>query len=197
MGTPYAPDLCRYPPVPNTAYQIPAAYPDSLFLLDISTAGPRYGTLVRWRWTLGDGTVLVRNSPGAVRHCYATVPAYGTPVTLTLTNNLGCSTTQVLYPWGGQPTATQQAQALAARLQLYPNPTTGTAVTLALAGLRAQPAVPLALLDALGRTVRHWARPVQAGRLQQELDLTGLPPGVYTLRLQLAEGPLTKRFVKQ
>ena len=67
----------------------------------------------------------------------------------------------------------------AAAFSLYPNPAHGT---VAIAG----PAFAHAtLLDALGRTV--WEQPApQAGR--PTLALPPLPPGIYTVRLTLADG---------
>ena len=192
----YEPDLCATPPVPNAAFTSPATAPDSLTFVDLGTAGPQYAQLMHWRWTLGDGTVVEQTSPAPVPHHYATPPAPGTPVTLTITNNLGCSATQTLYPWG-RPTATQQARALAARATLFPNPAAAgsSAITLALPGLRPQPPVPAELLDALGRVVRRFA--VAASPEAQPLPLGALPAGVYALRLHPTEGSFTKRLVVQ
>jgi hypothetical protein len=195
VGVPYQPNLCQIPPVANATYVQPVAYPDSLNLFDLSTAGPAYGQLVRWRWELGDGTVVERTQAGWVRHRYTVLPAAGTPVRLTITNNLGCTSTQLLYPFG-LPSATQASRQLAASLSLYPNPATHT-VTLHLGGLRAQPVVPGQLLNALGQVVQTLPLPVRGGELSQVLDLTGLAAGVYALRLPLAEGVVTKRLVKQ
>ncbi|MDO7851429.1 T9SS type A sorting domain-containing protein [Hymenobacter convexus] len=75
-------------------------------------------------------------------------------------------------------TATASAREAAA-YSLYPNPTHGTVRVEGPAFARAT------LLDALGRTV--WEQPAaQAG--QATLPLPTLPPGVYTVRLTLADG---------
>ncbi|MFD2720496.1 T9SS type A sorting domain-containing protein [Hymenobacter monticola] len=75
-------------------------------------------------------------------------------------------------------TATASAREAAA-YSLYPNPTRGTVRVEGPAFARAT------LLDALGRTV--WEQPAgQAG--QATLPLPTLPPGVYTVRLLLADG---------
>ncbi|WP_345234067.1 T9SS type A sorting domain-containing protein, partial [Hymenobacter saemangeumensis] len=91
----------------------------------------------------------------------------------------------------------QQARALAGRLQLYPNPATGADVTVALAGLQPQPPIAGQLLDGVGRVVQQLTLRVQGGEARSLLPLQGLPAGVYTLRLLPAEGPVTKRLVRQ
>ena len=192
-GLPYVPAYCARPPVANAGYARPT--PDSLRLVDFSQPGPRYGQLLVWRWALGDGTVLTRHAGTPVRHRYATVPAPGTAVTLTVTNNLGCATTQTMYPFG-LPTASQQARALAAGAALFPNPAT-TSATLAVPGLRAQPPAPGEVADALGRVVRRFVAPVRAGTATAALDLAGLPPGVYAVRLRPVEGVVVKRLVRE
>ncbi|MDO7874584.1 T9SS type A sorting domain-containing protein [Hymenobacter sp. ASUV-10] len=196
QGLPYSPQaaLCAIPPVPNAAFEQPT--PDSLILHELGSPGPQYAQLLRWRWTLGDGTVVNRTTAAPLRHRYATVPPFGTPVTVTITNNLGCTATQTLYPWGG-PLASQPARALAARTTLFPNPASGAQVTLRMAGLRPQGSVPAQLLDALGRELRHFTLSPRAGTAEATLDLHGLPAGVYLLRLLPAEGPVLKRLVKQ
>lgn len=181
---------CQTPPAATFTATLGAAS-DTLRVRDASTPGPQYGQVVLWHWQWGDGSSSDGPTPGP--HRYAPVPAAGTPVTLTITNNLGCTSTLVRYPWG-RPSATQAAQALAAALEVYPNPATGTA-QVRLAGLAPQSPVPAALLDALGRAVWQGALPVQAGALAHALDLSGLAAGVYTLRLLPREGPLTRRLV--
>ena len=67
-------------------------------------------------------------------------------------------------------------------LAVFPNPARGKLTVLLPAGLVAGPAA-LALLDALGRTVRtETLRPLARG-VPHEFDLAGLPAGLYTLRL--------------
>jgi len=192
----YEPDLCATPPVPNGTYALPAASPDSLNLADFGTAGPPYAQLLHWRWELGDGTVVERTTPGWVRYRYRRVPAPGTRVRLTITNNLGCTSTQELYPWG-RPTAAQQAQALAAGATLWPNPASGGAVQLRVPGLRAQGPISGQLLDGLGRELRRFTLRPQGGMAETTLPLDNLPAGVYSLRLLPVEGVIVKRLVKQ
>ena len=191
VGRPAYTNLCATPPQANAAFVLPPAAPDSLNLLDLGSAGPRYARLVHWRWELGDGTSVVRTSPGWVRHRYASIPPPGTPVRVTVTNNLGCTSTQVLYPWG-RPTAMQQARALAQAATLHPNPATGRA-TLTLPAAPAGP-VRVTLLNALGQRVGQYeAR--GGGVLTQALELGGLAPGVYAVRVRTSAGSFAKRLV--
>ena len=76
-------------------------------------------------------------------------------------------------------TLATRSAALQAGLMLYPNPARATATVRVPAG--AGPTVALTLLDALGRPVR--TRAATAGT-DIALDLTGLAPGVYALRVQ-------------
>jgi hypothetical protein len=72
------------------------------------------------------------------------------------------------------PLATTAAKATPAA-QLFPNPAHGT-VTLRLPA--GAPRQPLTLTDALGRIVRRYPAPATA---EAELDLRGLPAGVYVV----------------
>ncbi|MDJ0366447.1 T9SS type A sorting domain-containing protein [Hymenobacter sp. H14-R3] len=70
----------------------------------------------------------------------------------------------------------------------YPNPAHGTTTVRVPAG---SPAT-LILLDALGRMVRTAAVPVGSDYM---LDLSGLMPGVYALRVQAGEGQAMRQLV--
>jgi hypothetical protein len=196
VGVPYVPDLCQRPPEAIGFASQP--HPDSVLVLEASTAGPRYGQLVRWRWDLGNGVVRETSQAGQlIRYGFPAgqAPAPGTPVTLTVTNNLGCTHTQVLYPYG-LPSASQQAKALAGRVALYPNPTTGPA-TLELRGLRPQGPIEVEVVNALGQTVLTRKGQPQQGVLREVLDVSQLPVGIYSLRLHAQEGMVVKRLVKE
>nr|WP_230687895.1 T9SS type A sorting domain-containing protein [Hymenobacter ruricola] len=194
VGAPFVPDYCRYPPQANAGWRpLDPAHPDSLVLTELSSAGPRHAQNVAFRWELGDGAVRETAAGGTLRYRYARAPAPGTPVTLTVTNNLGCTGTLTLYPFG-RPTAAQRGRALAARAELFPNPA-HDAATLALDQLPPGP-VAVAVLDALGRAVlRPEARPA-GGALAVALDLRGLPPGVYAVRVNTSAGSFSKRLVR-
>lgn len=80
---------------------------------------------------------------------------------------------------------------------LYPNPATAgvsVATELATAG-----PVQLDVLDPLGRLVRqHSVAYAPTGAFEQTLDLAGVAPGLYSVRLRLpGGGVLTKRLVRQ
>ncbi|MDO7877478.1 hypothetical protein Q5H93_22255 [Hymenobacter sp. ASUV-10] len=83
---------------------------------------------------------------------------------------------------GSRPSA-----AAAAAPSCFPSPARGTA-TLRLPAAAAT-AQPIALLDALGRAVRHYTVPARA--TETPLDLMGLAPGLYVLRT----GAATARLV--
>ncbi|MCC3154429.1 alpha/beta hydrolase fold domain-containing protein [Hymenobacter sp. BT770] len=94
-------------------------------------------------------------------------------------------------------TATTAAQALAAQLQVYPNPASGSfRVQLPLpAGV---PVVAAWLTNGLGQTVRSQSLAAPTGQLlNAEVNVLGLAPGVYQLHLRVAGTPLVRRVVVQ
>ncbi len=191
VGVPYVPDLCARPPAAYFVAQ--ATSPTQAQVLESSAPGPRYGVLVAWRWAWGDGSTSTGRAPGP--HAYASPPPPGTAVTLTVTNNLGCTSSRTEYPFGPL-SAAQASRALAGRLALFPNPTSG-AVAVQLGGLAPQGPAALALLNPLGQVLRRATAPVQAGQVAATLDLGGLPAGLYLLRVSTREGTATKRVVKE
>ncbi|GAB3586773.1 alpha/beta hydrolase fold domain-containing protein [Hymenobacter daeguensis] len=87
------------------------------------------------------------------------------------------------------------AQALAAQLQVYPNPA-AERLQVALPAGAATGAVPAWLTNALGQTVQHQVLHVAAGQgLRAEIDVRGLAPGVYQLHLTVAGTALVRRVV--
>ena len=85
-------------------------------------------------------------------------------------------------------------QALAALVQVYPNPARGQ-FRLALPAAKSASAV---LLNALGQVVRRPALPAAAAATAAPdvaVDVRGLAPGIYTLRLTLDGIPLARRLV--
>jgi len=92
------------------------------------------------------------------------------------------------------PLAARNATA-AAQLTLHPNPAQRT-TTLAMPTALLQQATMLTLTDALGRNVhQQWLTPAHAAETRTQLELTGLPSGVYVLRLICSTGPVAKRLV--
>ena len=94
--------------------------------------------------------------------------------------------------------ATTPAQALAAQVQLYPNPAAGRFHLRLppLSGAAAQQPMALRLLNSLGQTVLVRGLPAPTGHaLDTEVDVHGLAAGVYTLRLDLGGTPVARRVV--
>ncbi|MBF9223697.1 alpha/beta hydrolase fold domain-containing protein [Hymenobacter ruricola] len=93
--------------------------------------------------------------------------------------------------------ATSPAQALAAQLQVYPNPASSSfRVALPLPAGAAAPAVA-ELTNALGQTVRRQPLTATGRLLTGEVEVRGLAPGVYQLHLRVAGQPLVRRVVVQ
>ena len=91
-----------------------------------------------------------------------------------------------------------EAPAEAAGLQVYPNPARGTATVRlpAASGASARGAArTIALLDALGRVT--WQAKLPADQTEAALDLRGLVPGLYVVRVTgAADGRrLSRRLV--
>jgi len=78
-----------------------------------------------------------------------------------------------------------------AGLTVAPNPAHGTTTVQVPLGAGAAPTA-LVLHDALGRVARRYAAPAGPSYL---LDLAGLAPGVYALRIETAGAPATRRLV--
>ena len=185
LGAPLVLDYCQPPPVPNAGFLLNPAR-DTLRLVELSTAGPRFATLERWRWHYPDGAFYEGRTPPP--HRFAAPPAPGSAVTLTVTNNLGCSSTQTLYPFGS-PSAAQRARAFAAGASLFPNPASGAGgATLALAGLPPRAPLTVQVLDALGRAAGppRTAAAGADGTAALRLPTAGLAPGLYAVRVQVA-----------
>ncbi|MCB2409557.1 T9SS type A sorting domain-containing protein [Hymenobacter lucidus] len=91
--------------------------------------------------------------------------------------------------------ASARNAALEARASLYPNPAAGL-VTLEVADVRGTQAATGELRNALGQLVQQFTVQPQAGKLSTQLDLSGLKSGIYTVRLQTADGAIVKRVVR-
>jgi len=87
---------------------------------------------------------------------------------------------------------TSALAALRQQVGLYPNPAR-SAVWLDLPASLQHQALTVTLVNALGQPVRTWPLPAAAGH--QALPLTGLAPGVYTVRLSTAAGIMAKRLL--
>ncbi len=93
----------------------------------------------------------------------------------------------------GTITGTRAATVRRNSLEVYPNPASSTA-QLRLPGLTTAQAATITLLDMLGRPVRQHDARLSATEAVQ-LDLRGLPAGIYAVRVSCAESEYTGRVV--
>lgn len=91
--------------------------------------------------------------------------------------------------------AKKQNIALNNTASIFPNPSNRGITTLEVVGLHEQKSVSAEILNGLGQTVRVLDLPVYQSAIHQQLELTNLPNGVYTLRLHTKGGIITKQFV--
>ncbi|HRK79882.1 MAG TPA: PKD domain-containing protein [Saprospiraceae bacterium] len=166
-------DTLRQPPVAEWVHE-PLG-------LEVAFQEAAYHDIRTWHWSFGDGATDTVPNPV---HSYAAEGAYN--VCLTVSNPRGadtlCRELQVLVSSTGEPTGG------GLRLELFPNPAPpDVPATLFAEGL---PAAEVAgtVRDALGRIVRRFSAPVVNGRLRQELDMRGLPAGVYFVALVSEKG---------
>jgi Zn-dependent metalloprotease/chitodextrinase len=136
---------------------------------------------VTYHWDFGDGDSSTLAQP---RHRYAEPGRY--TVTLRVVSGLGCSATSTREVRIADP------DAIGVSLRLYPNPSLGQMT------LEASPpphsAVRLEVANATGQVV--YAEGLRAGViLRRQLDLQGLPAGMYFLRLSAAGWTEVKKFV--
>ncbi|NVO31340.1 T9SS type A sorting domain-containing protein [Hymenobacter lapidiphilus] len=137
------------------------------------------------QWLLNGAAIAGATNPTYVVNSAAQLGSY----TVTTTNASGCTS---------QPSAplviTTSSQPLAgSSLQLYPNPTTDGRLTVKLGGYTK--VVELTVYNAVGQLVRTLSVP--AGRLEQPLDLSQLPSGVYVLKARTDGGLDVRRIVKE
>ena len=93
------------------------------------------------------------------------------------------------------PTLTATTPALSgAAFTLAPNPA-HTSTTVTLSALPGTASATLTLLDALGRAVRTTTVALPPAGLRHELNLTGLAPGLYALRVAAGPATVTRRLV--
>jgi hypothetical protein len=91
--------------------------------------------------------------------------------------------------------ATTPTQALAAQVQLFPNPASGS-FSLQLPVLSSKAAVSATLVNGLGQTVLTRSLSAPAGQaIDAKFDVRGLAAGVYMLRLNVNGTPLVRKVV--
>jgi hypothetical protein len=81
-------------------------------------------------------------------------------------------------------------------VSLYPNPVNTPLVTLKMNGLGQQAPIRVELLNVLGQSVYTTQAVVYQGVIQQELNLTALPKGLYMLRVHASQGTVTRQLLK-
>ncbi|WP_190242568.1 T9SS type A sorting domain-containing protein [Hymenobacter lapidiphilus] len=137
------------------------------------------------QWLLNGTAIAGATNPTYVVNSAAQLGSY----TVTTTNATGCTSLP-----SAPLVITSSSQPLAgSSLQLYPNPTTDGLLTVKLGGY--SKAVELSVYNAVGQLVRTLSVP--AGRLEQPLDLSQLPNGVYVLKARTEGGLDVRRIVKQ
>ncbi|SDY51288.1 beta strand repeat-containing protein [Hymenobacter psychrophilus] len=137
------------------------------------------------QWLLNGTAIAGATNPTYVVNSAAQLGSY----TVTTTNAAGCTSLP-----SAPLVVTSSSQPLAgSSLQLYPNPTTDGLLTVKLGGYNK--AVELTVYNAVGQQVRTLSVP--AGRLEQPLDLSQLPNGVYVLKARTEGGLDVRRIVKQ
>ncbi|MDX5443513.1 MAG: T9SS type A sorting domain-containing protein, partial [Hymenobacteraceae bacterium] len=189
LGLPYKPDYCSTLPVAGFTASLLAG--DTVAFADLSAAGTRYGTISKWEWHLGDGSV---SSDSVPKHKYSQPISqlYNTPVTLVVTNNSGCRASVTLYPFRTLSTASALPEV---QVSLYPNPVKEQAL-IRISGY--SKTVTLQLLDVTGRKLQLPVAQKQQGEVQElELNTASLPKGLYLYRLS-SEGKVvaTGKLVK-
>jgi len=94
---------------------------------------------------------------------------------------------------GAKPLAAAPAQLVQA-VAVFPNPATGSVSISLPASLAGQP-IATSLLNSLGQTVRRTLLPAGSAAEARSLSLSGVAPGVYSLRLETTDGVIAKRLV--
>ncbi|MFD1873359.1 DUF4394 domain-containing protein [Hymenobacter bucti] len=94
---------------------------------------------------------------------------------------------------GQQPLASAPAQLVQA-LSVFPNPATGSVSVSLPASLASQP-IATSLVNIMGQTVRRTVLAAGSATEARSLSLSGVAPGVYSLRFETTEGVIAKRLV--
>ena len=185
-------------PTLNVRLHQPATQPLARLSPDLGTvgtkvilSGPGYGaaTAVRFNGTLATAP-LRAFGPDRV---LAVVPAGASTgaVSVTLAGGGASSPAQPFVVNVGGALATH-APAVAGLL-LYPNPAHASLAVQAAPSAATH--ATLTLTDALGRRVRTHEISLPASGLRYELSLTGVPPGLYALRVRVGGADTTRRVV--
>ncbi len=136
----------------------------------------------------------VYSGVGVVNGLFTPVDTIGNyNITYTYTNARGCAVS-VTKPLKVSNCTGVPKSKLAARLQVYPNPTEAD-VQVELP-LPAATALTLRLFDAKGLKLYEQNYPRLQGEFKQVISLKNQPKGIYLLQLLLDDGVITKRVVR-
>ncbi|TGE21660.1 T9SS type A sorting domain-containing protein [Hymenobacter aquaticus] len=102
----------------------------------------------------------------------------------------------VLHLHQARPLANGKANTWAGEVQLFPNPATGGAVTVAVSGVAGATA-ELTLLNGVGQRVWQHTAAITARELRGSVPVAGLAKGIYTLQVRSSAGLLTRKLVVQ
>jgi hypothetical protein len=142
-------------------------------------------------YPVATGVIFNSVSTPTPAYTFTGLPA-NTPYIICINATCGAGQQQgsACSPKSGAALATHNAT-LATQVALFPNPAHAT-TTLALPTQLQVPGASATLVNALGQVVRQRTLP---GRATTEFDLTGLAPGVYSVKLQAGEDWVAKRLV--
>jgi PKD repeat protein len=169
-------DTLRQPPTAAWAYESD--------LLQVAFQNQSTHDIRSYAWTFGDGATDTVAHP---LHTYALPGSY--EVCLQVTNPRGvdtyCETIQVYATSLGDITANEL------RLSVQPNPVTDGQVAVIFPPGGGE----LSLLDGLGRSIRQWS--LSRLEVQRNLEMSGLPQGVYLLQWSDGEHTISTKLILQ
>ena len=145
------------------------------------------GATGNWTWAQQGGngnSIIVANALSLSERNIYVAGLFGGPTTTFGNSTLTTSTSQAGFLASlTDPTLTATFAPLRPdNLSLFPNPAHATATVL-LPPIHGAAIARLTLLDALGRTLHTQTVALPAAGLRHELNLTGLPAGLYALRV--------------
>jgi hypothetical protein len=129
------------------------------------------------------GLVSVAGLSSGTRY-YVVVAGYGS------SDATGAFSIQV-----GQGLITAVQSEADANLSLYPNPSHGAPLTLLIQGKLAAAATQVQLFNLLGQEVLRQPLTTTKGAVEQTLPTTGLPAGVYLLRVRIGETSVSRKVL--
>jgi hypothetical protein len=158
-------------------------------VLQTETYGVRATPGSTYQWEVIGGTQVLGSTTNAIEVRW-TSTGIGI-VRVQETNVLGCKGPIVeLRIDVRQQISTVEAEALAAQIKCYPNPTSDI-LFISFAG---KEQLDIELFDASGKSVAN--EQLLSGQANSQLDMRGLPAGVYTLRIHNGKAYATQRVIK-